>query len=92
MDSPERVKKTINEEIEFYTKKKTCFIFKVHTYSLDRAKFVNWVSKLKQHDGKIHDIAFTNISGVQSVPETFEDMNGRRWHNVSVGCTKKDAE
>lgn len=89
MDSEQVTQKNIKEQLELFTKDKTCFSFSIHTYSLPEAKFSNWVGKLKDSGETLKEITFNNTTGVQSVPSTYQDIHGRNWHNFSFGCTSK---
>lgn len=88
METDDKIKNEIEKFQKVLTKDSTCFMFTVHTYGIEKAKFTNWVAKLKDSDGKLHEIKFDNVVGVQSVPKTYQDINGRDWHNSSAGCTK----
>jgi hypothetical protein len=88
MDPEDKTQKEIEKFKGVLTKNNTCFLFTVHTYGIEKAKFTNWVAKLKDSEGKLHEIQFDNVEGIKSVPATYEDINGRNWHNTSFGCTK----
>jgi len=89
LDSQDKIKKETAKDVEELTKKKTCFLVKVHTYDLQRSKFTNWVGKVTDIKNEVYDITFLNTYGYNSIPEYFTDMQGRTWHNISVGCSKK---
>ncbi len=88
LDTTESINKKIKTNQELFTKNQTCFSVNIHTYSLEAAKFSNWVAKVKIGD-KILEYQFANTKGVYSVPSTYSDMNGRNWHNSSYLCGQK---
>ena len=85
MDSDEKIKKNIKQAVEEIVTNKTFFLVTVHTYSLQEARFENWVAKLKTGDS-LTELKFNNVKGLQSVPSTHKDGNGRNWHNTSFAC------
>jgi len=89
MDSSVKIKSEIDKLLEIFVKKQTCFRVSVHTYSIEKAQFKYWRAKLKSPDGKLQELKFYNVSGVESVPTTYKDWNGRTWHNISSACTSK---
>lgn len=89
MDSDAKIKKEIAQKTDLLTKNETCFMFSIHTYSpIEKAMFKNWVAKI-QDSKKLHEIEFINVTGVNSVPELYQDTWGRDWHNFSFGCAKE---
>lgn len=89
LDSEEKIKAAIEQRKLFYTKNKTCFYIRVHTYYLERSSFRNWVAKLRDSSGKIFDVNINNTTGVNSVPSAYKDIHGRTWHNGSFACTNE---
>lgn len=89
MESETVVQGKIREEKNAFTKNKTCLLVSVDTYSLETAHFRNWVVKAKDSTGKIHDLTLTSTRGVASVPSTYQDINGRDWHNTTYACGPK---
>lgn len=87
MEDSVKIEKEIEIQKSAFTANKTCFLFSLHTYNIDRAEFKHWVSKVKDASAKISEIKFTSISGIESVPHAYRDANGRTFHNSSVGCT-----
>ena len=88
MESDQKIQSEIKKDVDALIKGQTCFMFSVHTYSIHRAMFKNWVAKVKDFSNILKEIEFFNRSGVESVPSTGKDINGRDWHNSSIGCTK----
>jgi hypothetical protein len=67
---------------------RTCFLFKIHTHTIDSGMFKFLVAKLEDSQGNQHDIHFLQTRGVTSVP-TAAGKFGYDWFNASVGCTSK---
>lgn len=89
MEPETKVKESIKEGLASFIDKKTCFLVKVHTYSIERAQFKYWVAKVKDASGILIELTFTNTKGVGSVPSTYSDINGRNWHNLSYACSNQ---
>lgn len=92
MDDKDKILKEAELKIKAFTLNTTCFMFSVHTYGIERAMFKNWVSKVKDSSGLLHEITFSNVAGVDSVPRAYQDMSGRSFHNSSTGCTSKEID
>jgi hypothetical protein len=85
MKTDDEISKTIAKHISTLTKNQTCFMFEVSTLIIEAGHFSTYTSKLEDSTGKLHDIKFYNLTGVDSVPSPV-GQQGYTWYNSSVGC------
>lgn len=89
MDPQAKIDTEIKADLVAFTQNKSCFLVSVSTYGAEEAMFRNWTVKFSSAKDGLTELKFSNLRGMNAVPELYKDMNGRNFHNTSVACSEK---
>jgi hypothetical protein len=87
------VSKAIEEKKKKLVNKQKCFSVTIYTPDpIDNAKFSNLTAKIKTASGDMLDMNFSNLEGVDSIPEIYRGISSsaRPWTNSSYAFSQKD--